>query len=215
VGASIRQIMMSRSNRRCARVAALSWLYAAALLLVAAPPLAAQEPAPAAPPPPAQSPDVPPATPRAAPSFPAQPPPATPGVLQEIGRWWQDSVTNFNAGMKDAQGRIDDYNAQAAQQAAAATQEAMKNAADAAIAVVRLPNTRVIEARERCAAAANGAPDCRAAATAVCRGKGFQTGQALDIQSAQKCPASAWLSGRVPGPGDCPLETTVTRAVCQ
>jgi hypothetical protein len=214
--------MMTRScNRRGVRAAALPWLLGAALLLAAAPAPAAEDPnAAAAAVPPAQTeppawPNQPPA-PQASPGFPAQPSPVSPlGFLQEVGRWWQDSVTNFNTTMKGHQGRMDELNAQAAKDAEAATREAMKNAAEAATAVARLPNTRVIEVRERCAAAANGAPDCRAAATGICRGKGFKTGQALDIQSAQKCPASVWLSGRAPREGECALETIVTRAVCQ
>jgi hypothetical protein len=156
-------------------------------------------------------------------SSPAQPPAVNkPSFLHELGRWWDDSVANFNAGMKDAQGKLNDFNAQAneaAKDAAAATQEAMKNAADAAkeaaTAVVRLPNTRVIEIREPCTGTLDGAPDCRAAATTACRGNGFNTGQALDIRSAQKCPARIWLSRRPPSEGDCRVETVVTRAVCQ
>jgi hypothetical protein len=202
------------------RTAATPWLLATALLLAAMTAVAAED---------AQSqtdataPAESRSTPPPAPSFPAQPPPAgKPGFLHELGRWWQDSLANFNAGMKDAQGRMSEFNAQAdvaAKETAAATQEAMRNAADAAkeaaTAFARLPNTRVIEVRERCAAAANGAPDCRAAATSVCRGKGFNTGQALDIQSAQKCPAAVWLSGRMPRDGECAVETHVLRAVCQ
>jgi hypothetical protein len=165
----------------------------------------------------------PPPAPTPVPVFPAQPPPAgQAGFLHELGRWWQDSVANFNAGMKDAQNRASDFNAHAdaaAKDAAAATQEAMKNAADAAkeaaTAFARLPNTRVIEVRERCIAAANGAPDCRAAATNACRGKGFTTGQALDIRTADKCPAAIWLSGRTPREGECATENHVLRAVCQ
>ena len=52
---------------------------------------------------------------------------------------------------------------------------------DAATAIGRLPNTRVVEVRERCATAANGAPDCAAAATNACRSKGFNGGQPLEL----------------------------------
>jgi hypothetical protein len=124
--------------------------------------------------------------------------------------------------MKDSQSKMSDFNAranQAAKDAAVASQEAMKKAGDAAkeaaTAMIRLPNTRVIEVREKCEAATNGAPDCRAAANTACRGKGFNNGQPVDIQTAQKCPATIWLSGRAPGDGECKLETAVTRAVCQ
>src|SRR5467141_4003615 len=62
-------------------------------------------------------------------------------------------------------------------------------ASDATGAVMGLPNTRIVPVRERCAVAGNGGPDCQAAATAACRGKGFSTGKSLDTQSEQKCPA--------------------------
>jgi hypothetical protein len=89
---------------------------------------------------------LPPVTPT--PSFPDQPaPPSKSGFFEQFGRWWEDSVSNFNAGMKKAQGRFTDLNAQAQKDAAAATEEAVKNAAEAATAVVRLPNTRIIELR--------------------------------------------------------------------
>jgi hypothetical protein len=207
----------------------MPWLVAAILLFAmvesaaaddkAGPPPAAAVPQTAPEPPaPAQAAQPP------APAFPAQPaPPAVkPGFLPLIGRWWDESVANFTAHMKDSQDKMSDFNAkasQAAKDAAAASQEAMKNAAqaakDAATAVVRLPNTRVVEMSERCGLATNGAPDCATAATTACRGKGFNTGQVADIRTAQKCPASVWLSGRPPGEGECPLETVVTRAICQ
>jgi hypothetical protein len=163
------------------------------------------------------------APPATGPSLPPQPPPADKrGFLNEFGRWWEESAANFNAKMKDARQKFDDLNkkqAESAKEAAAATQEAMKNAAEAtknaATAVVRLPNTRVIEVHEACAAAANGAPDCQVAATKACRGKGFETGQPLDVRTADKCPASLWISGQAPAPGQCSVETVVLRAVCQ
>jgi hypothetical protein len=190
-----------------------------------APQAAPAQPAPAQPAPAQPAPALaPPAQPPAVAAVPAQPPPPSskPGFLHEVGRWWDESVANFNAQMKDSQSKMDDFNAragQAAKDAAKASQEAMKKAADAAkeaaTAVVRMPNTRVIEVREKCQAASNGAPDCRTAADTACRGKGFNTGQPADISTAQKCPATVWLSGRTPAEGECALETVVTRAVCQ
>jgi hypothetical protein len=172
---------------------------------------------------PAQPAAAQPAQPPAASALPTQPAPVNkPGFIHEFGRWWEESVANFNAHVKDSQSKMDDFNAranQAAKDAASASQEAMKKAADAAkeaaTAMVRLPNTRVIEVSEKCVAATNGAPDCRAAANTACRGKGFNTGQPADIRTAQKCPASVWLSGHTPNDGECSLETVVTRAVCQ
>jgi hypothetical protein len=149
-------------------------------------------------------------------SLPPQPPPVEKrGFMTDFGHWWDKSVADFNAKMKDARQKFDDLN----KKQNAATEEAMRNAAEAtkkaATAVVRLPNTRVIEIREMCNAAANGAPDCEAAATKACRGKGFETGQPLDVRTADKCPASLWISGQTPSAGQCPVETVVLRAVCQ
>jgi hypothetical protein len=79
---------------------------------------------------------------------------------------------------------------------------------------VGFPNARIVIARERCAVAQNGAPDCQAAAAAACRGKGFQTGKSLDTQSEHKCPAQVLLKGRAPNDAECPTEIFVTRAVC-
>src|SRR5262249_43058359 len=93
--------------------------------------------------------------------------------------------------------------------------QAQDNAKDAAGAIVRWPNTRVINGRERCELAVNGAPDCRTAASALCRGKGFHEGKPFDTQSEDNCPSRTVLSGRLPTPGDCKSETFVTRAVCQ
>jgi hypothetical protein len=86
---------------------------------------------------------------------------------------------------------------------------------DAASAIVRLPNTRVVEVRERCETAPNGAPDCPAAAASACRAKGFNSGRPLDVRSSEACPPAIVLLGRTPVEGECPVETVVLRAVCQ
>ena len=88
-------------------------------------------------------------------------------------------------------------------------------AKDATGAVIGLPNARIVPVRERCPVAGNGGPDCQAAATTACRGKGFGTGKSLDTQSEQKCPAQVLLTGRAPNDGECKTETFVTRALCQ
>jgi hypothetical protein len=92
-------------------------------------------------------------------------------------------------------------------------------------AVTRLPATvglpqvglpsSMVTGRARCVAAANGAPDCLAATEALCKSKGFTAGNSLDIQSAQRCKAHVWLSGRAAEPSDCTTESFVTRAVCR
>jgi hypothetical protein len=156
-------------------------------------------------------------------AFPAQPPPASrPGFLYQLGVWWNDGFSDFNAKMKAAKNKLDDYNkkqSEAAKEASTATEQALKDAAqatkDAATAVVKLPVTRVFEMHERCQKAGNGAPDCETTANNVCRTKGFGTGKPLDVSTAQECPARVVLSGRQPVEGECPDVTTLLRAICQ
>ncbi len=104
--------------------------------------------------------------------------------------------------------------------AAAVTQGAVKGALDAskdaAGAIVRLPNTRVVTVQERCVTAPNGAPDCAAAATSACRSKGFAGGTPLDVRTAEKCDTTQALQqGQRLGKGECPIESVITRAMCQ
>jgi hypothetical protein len=156
-------------------------------------------------------------------SLPAQAPPANkPGFLHQLEVWWNDSFGDFDAKMKSAKDKLDDYNKQqnqAAKETSAATQQALKDAAqatkDAANAVVKLPITRMFEFHERCQVAGNGAPDCQATATAACRAKGFDSGQPLDISTSQECPARVMLSGRPPVEGECKDVTFILRAVCR
>ncbi len=139
------------------------------------------------------------------------------GFFDGLSRWWQDSVADFNAKLKEQQTKMDDFNkksAEAAKDAATATGQAMKSAADA---MVKSATSKVIEIREPCAIAGNGAADCASAAVNACKGKGFSDGQPLDVRTAEKCNASLWLQGqgqRTAG-AECPVETVVLRAACQ
>jgi hypothetical protein len=161
-------------------------------------------------------------------TLPPQPPPpsaATPqapaekrGFFDDFSRWWHDSVTDFNAKLKEQQSKMDDFNkksAEAAKDAATATQQVMKNAADA---VVKSATSKVIEIHAPCAIAGNGAADCVSAAADACKGKGFSDGQPLDVRTAEKCNASLWLQGQGQqrsAAAECPVETVVLRAACQ
>ncbi len=159
----------------------------------------------------------------AQPSPPPPPPAANKlGFLHELGSWWNGSIAYLGAKLKDARGTFEDLgktSREAAKGAATATQEAMKNAVDvgkdAAGVVVRLPNTRLIEMRERCDKAPNGAPDCAAAVANGCRAKGFTGGKLLEVSSAITCPTPTALAQQKPEQVECPVETVVTRAVCQ
>ena len=144
-----------------------------------------------------------PGQPQAEPPSQAQPqqrPAVGPGFLDVLGRWIGESKSKIDEQLKSGT-------------------DTAKGAADAAVqgtgVILGLPGTRIVMGRERCAVAANGGADCTNAANALCRSKGFGAGRGLDINSAQKCPTSMWLSGRQPPEGACPTETFVVRAVCQ
>jgi hypothetical protein len=88
--------------------------------------------------------------------------------------------------------------------------DATKSAVDA---VVKLPAARVMSGRERCVTAPNGAPDCLAAAEALCRKHGFASGKSMEFTQAEECPARAFLAGRQGG--ECVTVTFISRAMCQ
>jgi hypothetical protein len=85
---------------------------------------------------------------------------------------------------------------------------------DTAGAVARIPGARVISERATCPTAPNGAPDCRAAAEAICKAHGFASGSSVDFQTAEKCPPIA-LNRPDREPAICTIESYVTRALCQ
>jgi hypothetical protein len=215
-----------RRTRDCACGAflALSFAFACSLALAqnGPPPSSASSAAPAPPAAPqqsdAQSPPQPTLPPQPPPSVASSPAPAEKrGFFDNLERWWRDSVTDFNAKLKEQQSKMDDFNkksAEAAKDAATATQQAMKNAADA---MVKSATSKVIEIHEPCAVAGNGAADCASAAVNACKGKGFSDGQPLDVRTAEKCNASLWLQGQGQrsANAECPVETVVLRAACQ
>jgi hypothetical protein len=130
--------------------------------------------------------------------------PPQPDLVETFGRWLDQGTTKFRTDMQGAQETFDKLGNQ--------TRDAAKDATDA---MIGLPNARIVTARERCATARNGSPDCQAAVDKFCRGKGFQLGKSLDTQSELKCPAKLLLEGRSPNDAECRTEIFVTRAVCQ
>ncbi len=131
------------------------------------------------------------------------------GFLNDLGQWWNDSIANFNAKLKEQQAKLDEFNKKQAEAAKDATQ-AMKNAADA-----MFTPSKVIEVQQPCPVAGNGAPDCAGAATNVCKAKGFSDGHPMDIRTAERCKASLWVSGQTPSATDCSLQTVLLRVACQ
>ena len=79
---------------------------------------------------------------------------------------------------------------------------------------LKLPLSRVVVGRERCAVAPNGAPDCLAAAETLCRKQGYSSGKSMDFTSAEQCPPRVMLGGRQTE-GDCTTVTFISRAMCQ
>jgi hypothetical protein len=99
-------------------------------------------------------------------------------------------------------------------EAGIAARTSADNAKDAADAVVRIPKSRVIVGHAKCETAPNGAPDCVAAAAAMCKAKGFGSGKSVDMTTAEVCPAQVYRSGRSGGAG-CRTETFLSRVLCQ
>lgn len=133
-----------------------------------------------------------------------------PGVLESLGRWLDRQSDSLTSSFKDAGKGVENFG----REAGVAAQTTVEGAKDAAGSVVRIPAARVVNGHEVCKVAPNGAPDCVAAATAMCKARGFEGGKSADMTTADVCPAKVYLSGRNSGP-ECRTETFVSRALCQ
>jgi hypothetical protein len=149
-------------------------------------------------------------TPQAAPDRPAPPqdepaPPSppreeSPGLLNEMGRLFEKSLSILPT-LKTPGETIDDLSA---------------HAKDAGDTLSRLAKpSSMVSGRMGCPVSANGAPDCKLGADKLCQSKGFKEGKSLNTDSAEKCPAKVYLPGYQRQPGDCRTENYVTRALCQ
>ena len=129
------------------------------------------------------------------------PPPSTrSGFLDTIGRWFGDSKAALDSQFRSTQETLGTFGNQAK---------------DAAGTVAAIPGTRIVTGRQICPSASNGAPDCQQGVETLCRAKGFQSGRTLEVASAHRCSVRGLISGRAQKEGPCPVETYVTRAVCQ
>jgi hypothetical protein len=134
-----------------------------------------------------------PAPEQGAPAPPPDPAPKeNPGLINEIGKLFEKPASMLPT-LKSPRETID----------------------DAADALSRLTKSPGVKGRAACPVAANGAPDCKAAADKLCQSKGFKEGKSLDVDTTRNCSARALLSGRKPDESECRTETYVTRAVCQ
>lgn len=135
---------------------------------------------------------------------------ARPGFFGSVGSWVDQTTSSFNDNARYLRERFLNLGRDAGD----AAKTTVDNAKDAADAVGRLPNSRMIAGHEKCEIAPNGAPDCIAAAFSICKAKGFGSGKSLDMTTAEVCPPQVYLNGRDSGP-ECHTETFVSRALCQ
>ncbi len=180
---------------------------------------AAQSPQPAPVEPDPQVQTSPPVAPQVDPAPPPQvpqpedaPSPKREGFFDALNRWIDKSSKDFKASVDQSNAKwraLSEQSDKAAKDAAKDAAAAQKQAVEA---FKNLSNVRVVEGRQTCAPAANGSPDCQAAAEVICRSKGFGKGQSADIQTTRKCSAKAFLTR---DESACRMETVVVKAACQ
>jgi hypothetical protein len=142
------------------------------------------------------------------------PSPDRPGFIASFGNWVQQGVNTMGAGF----GAMVDVIGGQANQAAKSAADAAR---DTAAGVAKLSATGFVRGRELCLLAPNGAPDCRVAAEAMCRARGYGSGTSVDFVTSEKCPPRRRAASREPAadhdPAEdvCTLEHFVTRAMCQ
>jgi hypothetical protein len=132
------------------------------------------------------------------------------GFLAAVSRWFKDQGASVNSSFESARKKVEGMSRDAGD----AAKSTVEGAKDAAGAVARIPAARAISGHEKCPPAPNGAPDCVAAASTMCKAKGFDSGKSLDMTTAEVCPPKVYMSGRSTGP-ECSTETFVSRAFCQ
>ena len=123
-----------------------------------------------------------------------------PGLVEELGKLLRNSASSLSSTLKDSRDAIEGLNSRAR---------------DATEDLPRLGPQTVVHGRTACPLAPNGAPDCKTASDHLCKSKGYKEGKSVDIESAEKCSAKVYLSGRTGAPGECRTENFVTSAVCQ
>jgi hypothetical protein len=135
----------------------------------------------------------------------AQPPaPDNPGLLNEMGKALEKSLSILPT-MKSPSETIDDLNA-----------KAKDVAKDAGESLSRLATpSSLVTGRLKCPVSANGAPDCKSATDKLCQSKGFKEGKSLTTDSVEACSPKVMIPGRTRKPDDCRTDNFVTRALCQ
>ena len=134
---------------------------------------------------------------------PTSPPPAreeNPGLINEIGKMFEKSLSILPP-LKSPQQTIDDLNARA------------KDASDSLSRLARPAS--MVSGRMICPVSANGSPDCKRGADKLCQSKGYKEGKSLNTDSAETCSAKVLIPGRARKPDDCRTDNYVTGALCQ
>jgi hypothetical protein len=193
--------MRARSDNPIAQARAhvATAVAAMSMLLLAA---GAGWPQPASPPPslggpqPAQQAELP----QSGPTSPAPAREQNPGLIGEIGKMFEKSLSILPP-LKSPGETIDDLNART------------KDAADS-LSRLATPSS-MVSGRMICPVSANGAPDCKLGADKLCQSKAFKEGKSLTTDSAETCSAKVLIPGRARKPGDCRTDNYVTRALCQ
>jgi hypothetical protein len=122
------------------------------------------------------------------------------GLFRDIGKLFEKSLSVLPP-LKSPGEAMDDLNARA------------KDASDALSRLAK-PSS-MVTGRTICPAAANGTPDCKAAADRLCQSKGYKEGKSLSADAAETCAAKVYIPGRQRKPGDCRTDNYVTTALCQ
>jgi hypothetical protein len=133
----------------------------------------------------------------------AAPAPESPGPINQMGKLF-DKLPSILPPLKSPSEAIDDLNAR--------TKSAVQDAGDA---VSRLAKPSSMVSGRMVCPAANGMPDCKAAADRLCQSKGFKEGRSLGSDAVQSCSAKAFIPGRQRKPDDCRTDNYVTAALCQ
>lgn len=143
---------------------------------------------------------------------PSAPPAAQeqPGFFGGIAAWWDRQTSGWRSAWQGVNREAENFS----REASAVAKVGVDNAKQAAEAVGKIRNATVVAGNTKCTAAPNGAPDCIAAANAMCKAKGYGSGQSLEMTAAEDCPPKVYMSGRNTGP-ECTSYTFVSRALCQ
>ena len=174
----------------------------------------------------AQQQTVPPSEPN--PPAVVQPKPEPRGFFEAFGRWFDEGTAGFRSHVAGAKTSMDEFNQRAEETRKSignSAAEMSKNAVGAGVAaadvtrdavgaVGKIPMARVVQGRERCMTAPNGAPDCLAAAETLCRKQGYTSGKSVDFTSAESCPVKSYFAGKK-SETECTTVTFISRAMCQ